>query len=223
MRSKREELQLTLLDVSKATGITSSTLSRIENSRMAPTFAVLLKLLSFFKMEWADLVATAAADSGRPDAAPFFSVASADSASSVTINTGTYTFPHDDRYPSPFMPLILEVTASRPEQFGGMTGHAGVEFCYVLEGQLELHMEGRSPVSVNQGGSIFFDSTQAHAYVARGGRAVKLLIVSTARIFSSFTSSVRDLASRGAVAGKSEAPLKAARDGRPRRRVVQKN
>ena len=194
MREMREQKQLTLLDVSKLTGITSSTLSRIENSKMAPTFAVLLKLMSFFEMEWPDLAAQARRHAKRPSIAPFFSKAEQNVPSSVTMKTGTYTFPHGDRPGSPFIPVILEVTASKPEYIGGLVGHPGIEFCYVLKGTLELHVENRETILAPEGSSIFFDSNQAHAYVAYGGKPVKLLIVSNARIFSSIVSSVRESA-----------------------------
>lgn len=192
MRAMREQKQLTLLEVSKLTGITSSSLSRIENSKMAPTFAVLLKLMSFFEMEWPDLASHARRNAERSNTAPFFSLADHTAASSVTIKTGTYTFPHSERQGSPFAPVILEVTASKPEHIGGLVGHPGVEFCYVLNGTLELHVENRKIELVREGNSIFFDSNQPHAYVAHGGKPVKLLIVSTAKIFSAITSAVRD-------------------------------
>lgn len=192
LRTLREDRNLTLSEVTKATGITAGTLSRIENSKMAPTFAVLLKIMQFFEMEWSDLISRAKLDS-KSAAAPFLSAASAESAGGITVQTGTYTFPHGDKHPSPFLPLILEVTASAPKEVGGLVGHPGVEFCYVLDGELHLHVKGRKPVVVQPGGSLFFDSRQPHAYTVRKGKRARLLIVSTATAPTAFLSSIQDL------------------------------
>ena len=47
--------------------------------------------------------------------------------------------------------------------------HAGVEFIYVIEGTLSVHMNGEEHV-LEAGDAIDFDATTPHAYRRSGGR-----------------------------------------------------
>ena len=52
--------------------------------------------------------------------------------------------------------------------------HAGQEFNLVLEGSMELYIGGKTIV-LEEGDSIYFDSTKPHGMLAIGNKAVKLL------------------------------------------------
>ena len=52
--------------------------------------------------------------------------------------------------------------------------HAGQEFNLVLEGKMELYIGGKTIV-LEEGDSIYFDSTKPHGMLAIGDKAVKFL------------------------------------------------
>lgn len=52
--------------------------------------------------------------------------------------------------------------------------HSGQEFNMVLEGKMELYISGKTIV-LNEGDSIYFDSSKPHGMLAVGDKAVKFL------------------------------------------------
>jgi len=57
--------------------------------------------------------------------------------------------------------------------------HAGVEFVYVIDGILTIHMNGEEH-ALEAGDTIYFDSTIPHAYRRSGGRKCSAVVVTTA-------------------------------------------
>ena len=54
--------------------------------------------------------------------------------------------------------------------------HAGVEFIYVIQGTLSVHMNGEEHV-LEAGDAIYFDATTPHAYRRSGGRLCSAVVV----------------------------------------------
>jgi quercetin dioxygenase-like cupin family protein len=52
--------------------------------------------------------------------------------------------------------------------------HPGQEFNLVLEGKMELYIAGKT-ITLEEGDSIYFDSTKPHGMLAIGNKAVKFL------------------------------------------------
>ena len=57
--------------------------------------------------------------------------------------------------------------------------HAGVEFIYVMDGILSVHMNGEEH-ALEAGDAIYFDATVPHAYRRRGGRRCSAVVVTAA-------------------------------------------
>ena len=57
--------------------------------------------------------------------------------------------------------------------------HAGVEFIYVIEGTVSVHMNDEEHV-LEAGDAIYFDSTIPHAYRRSGGRLCSAVVVTAA-------------------------------------------
>jgi uncharacterized cupin superfamily protein len=64
-------------------------------------------------------------------------------------------------------------------EFGKFMHHAGEEFLYVLQGELELHTESYAPLILKAGESTYFDSRMGHAYVVRGEGPCRGLVICT--------------------------------------------
>lgn len=174
IRTYREKLGLSLSEASEATGLPAATLSRIENNKMSPTFSVLLKLTRGLQLPWGDLV-------GPSSTAPTdqrISFSYPEDRSTTHILAHEYASLHADISLSRRLtPLIFEVSTQRLEDVGGLSGHKGTEFCYVLRGTLLLHFEGREPQELPVGSSVLFKGEIPHAYVAKDRSGVQLLNV----------------------------------------------
>ena len=172
IRNFREQGKISLNAASELTGIPAATLSRIENNKMSPTFPVLVKIMTGLKLTWVDIMSPTRSQEKNN----IISVSMPGEAPSSSIQGYTHWAPHTD---SPFVnlaqPLIFEVSAKTLEDAGGLKGHDGVEFCYVLGGTLILHFEGQDPFHIPEGGSAMFAGKIPHSYVSKGRKKTKVL------------------------------------------------
>jgi quercetin dioxygenase-like cupin family protein len=74
-------------------------------------------------------------------------------------------------YYAEFLPVASEKL--RPHD------HAGVEFIYVIQGMLSVHMNGEEH-ALEAGDAIYFDATVPHAYRRSGGRLCSAIVVTAA-------------------------------------------
>jgi len=173
LRALRLERNWSLSEAAVRTGVAAGTWSRIENNKMAPTYAVLLRLMENLGIDWNQLMPVAKA---APTARPSFSAAK--KASSVQLKTARRVHPHGHSADGPLHPAIVEISADRPDEFE-LFAHDGMEFCYVLEGKLRFHAKGTKARDLGVGESVLFDSRTPHAYTPSDNKPVKLLIVLT--------------------------------------------
>jgi transcriptional regulator with XRE-family HTH domain len=172
VRMARERKGLSLAQLSEASGVPGATLSRIENNKMSPTFGVLARVMLGLDIDWADLSGPPPLPAGARLAS--FAEPGAGKPTHIRESTARVLHAHEA---ARSLPLLVEVHARDMEEVGGLIGHKGEEFCYVLSGTLALHMEGQAPRIMKAGASALFDSTTPHAYVAAGASGAKVLIV----------------------------------------------
>ena len=172
LRAAREAKGLSLAQLSELSGIPGATISRIENNKMSPTFGVLARLMTGLRIDWGDLV-----ESRRlaPSERLISFAEPGDGRSSVVRGSrASVLHPHDA---ARSLPLLVEVHDRDLADVGGLSGHRGEEFCYVLSGTLVLHVEGRPPRIMQAGASALFDSETPHAYLSGSKGGVRILIV----------------------------------------------
>jgi transcriptional regulator with XRE-family HTH domain len=68
------------------------------------------------------------------------------------------------------------VTVEPKEEEPSKNSHPGQEFNYILEGSLKYYIHDNE-IILNQGDSIFFDSSQAHAMKALNNKTAKFLAI----------------------------------------------
>jgi len=174
VRALRKAQSRTLAEVSEATGLSISALSKIENDQVSPTFANLMRLAEGLQISLSDLV-TLKEDEGSVSAR-------------MTVSRKTDTVfrstPKYDMYAlcaelrrKRMTPLIERVKADDPSPLDGMVSHSGEEFFFVLNGAIEVHTEHYSPVRLEKGDSAYLDSTMAHTLVALDGKDADILMV----------------------------------------------
>lgn len=162
LRRLRKIAGLTLKELSDRAGLATSTISKIENDRMSPTYDVLLKLAAGLAIDLSSLLegpATVQA-SGRLDVTR--------AAERRKHPTGTYVY-------EPFAtgltrkgmdPTVVRVTARSIDEFPDLIRHPGEELVFVISGAVELHAEFYAPIRLEAGDSVYYDATMGHAYIS---------------------------------------------------------
>lgn len=180
LRNLRKRNDWTLAEVSRLTGIPASTLSRIENDQISPTYDLLLRLSGGLSLDLSELLSNApggaapsAAQAGRR------SVNTADEGDLVRMHNHTLRYLSTDLINKQITPILCEYRARSLEEFGEFMRHDGEEFLYVVDGQLELHTDCYAPLKLGPGESVYFDSRMGHAYIAGGNAPCHALSVCT--------------------------------------------
>jgi transcriptional regulator with XRE-family HTH domain len=75
-----------------------------------------------------------------------------------------------------YFPCVIEVNADGDGS--DAEKHGGEEFAYVMDGRIELHCEGYSPVVLDAGDSVYFDASLKHRYLRVDGPARLLCVYS---------------------------------------------
>ena len=161
LRALRKKAGLTLNDLAQRSGLAVSTLSKIENDQMSPTYDTLLGLAEGLDVDMGELVTGGRGLSvnGRK--------AVTRKGEGVAHRTLKYDYEMlcNDIANRQFVPMLAEVKARSIQQFDGLLSHPGEEFIYVLQGQVELHTEHYAPSLLNVGDCSYFDSTMGHALI----------------------------------------------------------
>lgn len=153
----------TLEDVSQRTGLARSTLSKIENDQISPTFSAVQKLINGLGIDLPQLLAPPKPQSrtlGRRDL--------------TRVGEGkqhpTPTYEHEllswQLAQKRMIPFKTIVRARDFNEFSEWVRHDGEEFLMVLDGDIWLYTEFYEPLHLAQGDSIYFDSDMGHALIS---------------------------------------------------------
>ncbi|MFO1201337.1 MAG: XRE family transcriptional regulator [Tabrizicola sp.] len=144
-------------------GFARSTLSKIENGLLSPTFEIMLKLAKGFGCELSDLVrAEAPALVGRM-------VVERGAPGAPIDNPNTRLWPLGAELRGrPFQSMLVEFTQTDLASFGEWNRHDTDDMLHVLSGVLVLHTEGYAPATLRPGDTVHFDGTMPHACLSGG-------------------------------------------------------
>ena len=181
LKALRVERRWTLADVSKRTGLPLSTLSKIENGRMALNYDKMMRICTGLNVDIGVLFAAPVQQTAEPAERPSIggrrSITRACEGRLIETRNQIQHYPAADLLSKQLVPIITEIKARSRAEFGDLLRHPGEEYVLVLEGKLVLHSELYAPVELNVGDSIYFDSNTAHGYVAGGGGRCRILVV----------------------------------------------
>lgn len=176
VRKLRQKSGLTLQALGERCGVSTSTLSKIENGRLSPTYETLLRLADGLQVEVAELFNAGigvASASGRRSATR--------RGQGIVHDTPQYQYELlcADLSHKHFVPLLTRIKAHAIEAFPRLSRHDGEEFIYVLSGTMTLHTEYYAPMQLEAGDSCYFDSTMGHACVSTGDQDARILWISS--------------------------------------------
>jgi transcriptional regulator with XRE-family HTH domain len=177
LKRLRFERGLTLADVAEMTGLPAPTLSKVENGKVALTFDKLVRISEGLNVDIAELVGSTPKKPQVVNGATRRSAARAGEGKRIEMQRGNYLYLATELLDKRMVPIIGEVLAKDISKYGELMRHHGEEFVYVIEGTLDLHIELYTPLRLEKGDSVYFDSGMAHAYIAVGDKPCRILSI----------------------------------------------
>lgn len=158
LKDIRVSLGLTLEEASKRTGLARSTLSKIENEQISPTFQAMQKLATGLAIDIPQLFEPpkTITASGRRDI--------------TRCGEGrphpTSTYEHEllatQLTNKKMMPFKSHVRARSFDDYSEWIRHDGEEFLLVLKGEITFFSEFYEPIHLVEGDSAYYDATMGH-------------------------------------------------------------
>jgi transcriptional regulator with XRE-family HTH domain len=163
LRAMRRQHGATLEQVAGLTGLSVSTLSRIESGQRRPTLEVLLPLAQAYHVPLDELVGAPATGDPRVHPHP--------------VNRDGVTWVPLSRTPGGLNAFkqVLPVPETLPERLDQRV-HEGYEWLYVLSGTLRLAL-GDKDFELRAGEAAEFDTRVPHAMVNNGRQPLELLVI----------------------------------------------
>lgn len=178
LRAMRRRHGLTLQDVSKRTGVALSTLSKVENDLMSLTYDKIVQICTGLGIPITELLSTEGQQRDVPRTRR--SIVSADTTLVHETKNYQYSYLCTDLIDKRMVPIVIRLRARDIRDFDTLVRHAGEEFVYVLDGEIEVHTEHYAPARIRAGQGFYIDSTMGHAFLAAGPQDAMLLCVCSA-------------------------------------------
>lgn len=168
MRNLRNRFGWTLKQMSEHSGIPLSTLSKVEHDRLTLTYDKLQQVSQRLKIPLSELFA-GADDTRAPRVTGRRSIGRIEDAVRITTPNYDYFYLSTELRRKHMIPIITRIRAKSLEEFGELVRHAGEEVIYVIKGRIEVHTEFYDPVTIDEGETIYIDSSMGHAYLVADG------------------------------------------------------
>ena len=163
-KSLRLAARMTLQELSAASGVSQSALSKIENGQLSPTYEKILALAKGLGVDVAELFSDSTAGT------PLGRRAVTLKGRGVVHSSPQYDYEVlcSELSGKQFLPLLATVKAHSVQDFAALPRHDGEEFVYVVRGEITLHTEFYEPIKLAEGDSCYFDSSMRHGLVSAG-------------------------------------------------------
>ncbi|WP_342071020.1 helix-turn-helix domain-containing protein [Yoonia algicola] len=162
VRELRKARDWTLEQAAQQAGLARSTLSKIENGQMSPTYDALKKLAVGLEISVPQLF--------TPPSKGQVNGRMAVTRNGEETAKVTTTYEHDMLAEvlttKKMLPYRTRVRARTFEDFDGWVRHDGEEFLYVLTGHVRLYTEFYEPIELRRGDSAYYDAAMGHNVVS---------------------------------------------------------
>ena len=170
IRELRELSDITIKEIAEELNIKEETYIQYENAEVDIPASFLYELAHIFKVDLGLLL------TGEESRMSIFDITRANKGVSVD-RRKEYT--HENlcsNFIHKKAETFLVVVDPKKNPVPSLNSHPGQEFNYVLEGSLKIYIHNNEIV-LNEGDSIFFDSTHRHAMIALNDKPAKFLAV----------------------------------------------
>lgn len=175
VRDLRKERDWTLEQAAKKAGMARSTLSKIENGQMSPTYDGLKKLATGLGISVPQLFTPPAKDqvTGR------YAVTKVGEGQPLATVTYEHMLLANSLTKKSMLPYHTRVRARSLDEFDGWVRHDGEEFLFVLTGTIRLFTEFYEPVDLRRGDSAYYDGPMGHNVISTSDDDASLLWVTS--------------------------------------------
>ncbi|MBT3146402.1 XRE family transcriptional regulator [Neptunomonas phycophila] len=174
VRQIRLSQNLTLEEASKLTGLARSTLSKIENEQISPTFSAVSKLVKGLGIDMPQLFTqpqSASGATGRRD------ITKAGEGKPHPTTTYEHELLANKLSTKKMLPYKTTVRARNFSEFGDWVRHEGEELLYVIEGDIIFYTEFYEPIQLTTGDSAYYDCEMGHAVISTSPKDAVILWV----------------------------------------------
>ena len=175
VRELRKSRNWTLEQAASQAGLARSTLSKIENGQMSPTYDALKKLAVGLQISVPQLFTPPVNNqiNGR-----LSHTKAGEGQSHVTV-----TYEHEllanNLSKKQMLPYRAVIRARSMDEFDGWVRHDGEEFLYVLTGLVRLFTEFYEPIALSRGDSAYYDASMGHNVVTLSAEDATILWVTS--------------------------------------------
>lgn len=177
LRAERKDRKMTLKDLSAASGIAVSTLSKAELGHIALSYEKFAALAQALDVDMSRLFMRG--DGAQAAVAPTFVKNSLTDALDYVTDNYHYRLLLGE-YPGKRMTPMLGIIQSRQIlEFDDYIRHPGQEFVIVLSGKVRIQFENGESVVLKRFESAYFDSGVGHVYLSMSAKPPQVLAVCT--------------------------------------------
>lgn len=175
VRELRKARGWTLEQAAGQAGLARSTLSKIENGQMSPTYDALKKLAIGLAISVPQLFTppSKAQVSGR------MAVTKSGEGQAQATTTYEHELLAGTLTRKQMMPYRACIRARSIDEFDGWVRHDGEEFLYVLTGVIRLYTEFYEPVDLRRGDSAYYDASMGHNVISLSEEDATILWVTS--------------------------------------------
>lgn len=177
LKSLRLAKKLTLQSVAKETGFSPALISQIENNNVSPPIATLSRIAKFFDVKigifFAETEEECKFEVVRKSERKEVSRVISPTGSRHGYSYESLSFHKQNKKMEPFI-ITLNNTISEFTTYS----NEGENFLFILKGTAEILLDDEH-VILEEGDSIYFDTTLKHRFLSKDGTEVKILSVVT--------------------------------------------
>lgn len=175
VRDIRLRQKWTLDEASKRAGLAKSTLSKIENEQISPSFDVVQKLAAGLGVDVPQLFV----NSSEPLISGRRSITRRGQGKPHPTRTYAHELLASELTHKKMVPFKTVVHARSFNDFSDWVRHPGEEFLLVLCGSITFYSEFYEPVELSEGDSLYYDAGMGHVCVSQSEQDAQILWVCT--------------------------------------------
>ncbi|MDC0659379.1 XRE family transcriptional regulator [Leisingera sp. SS27] len=162
---------MTLEQASGATGLAVSTIYKVENGKVSPSFENLLRLARGYGVGLEKLIESPAEEMNTTR----LTVTRSGEGRAVSGKTYEYEVLCNGLTGKKIIPLIATIGPRGPLEPNQLDRHEGEELVFILTGDIELKVEHYQPVILRAGDCAYYDSTMRHGIRSLGTQEARVL------------------------------------------------
>jgi transcriptional regulator with XRE-family HTH domain len=178
VKARRKAIKLTLADLALLSSVSASTISKVENGIVSPTYDVIMKLAQGLGADVSDMFgSTASVPPGERGPSGWRVIGRKNEYELIETENYEHHYLCSVFKSKRMVPIIARLKADSITKFGELIKHGGEEFIYVLKGRITLHSEFYTPAELGEGDYAYLDSRMGHAYLRSGDADATVLCI----------------------------------------------